>query len=110
MSNANINTPRPNVQDFPEALATVVVYRQANGTRVAKVSHYGRMTRKVSFYVPVELCGLAAGPDAWMKKIMVKCAGCKERTPAGDLGSGELCPKCVEAAEQENAKLDGGQL
>jgi hypothetical protein len=105
MSNIN-DRPKPFVQDFPEARASVIVYKTPLG-RVAKVSHYGPDTRKGSYMVPIELCGLAAGPDAWMKKILVKCAGCKERTAAGDLGSGELCPKCVEAAEQENARLDG---
>ena len=56
--------------------------------------------------VPVSVCGLAAGKDAWMRDIKVRCNECREVTTCGKLQDGEYCETCVQKFEQENAELD----
>lgn len=56
--------------------------------------------------VPVDLLPLAAGRDAWMREIRVKCVDCRKTVRAGDMEC-QLCPACYEKAEQENAEADG---
>lgn len=55
--------------------------------------------------VPVDLLPLAAGSDAWMREIRVKCVDCRKPVRAGDMEC-QLCPTCYEKAEQENEAQD----
>lgn len=59
------------------------------------------------FCVPLEMLGLAAGKDAWMRRIMVRCADCGKRVPAGEMEC-RMCEECYDRAGEENAKLDAG--
>jgi hypothetical protein len=61
------------------------------------------------YQVPAEMLPLAAGKDAWMRDIRLRCTGCGQPHKAGDLGSGLYCHACIEEAEQENARLDAGE-
>lgn len=82
---------------------TVRVVRTPQGERFAEI----QPKRRKSFHVPAELLPLAAGKDAWMRDIRLRCSGCGQPHKAADLGSGLYCPACVEEAERENAELDG---
>ncbi len=68
-----------------------------HGTRYAKIAGPGGDVRRV----PVELCGMGAGPDAWLREIRIKCIECRAVTRAGDLEN-EYCPECIAKAEAEN--------
>ncbi len=78
------------------------------------VSGGGKATRPGQRYaridgaqiVPVEICGLAAGRDAWMRQIRVICLDCRQTEEIGRMTC-ELCPTCTDKAEQENAEQDG---
>jgi hypothetical protein len=62
------------------------------------------------YFIPVELLPLAAGKDAWMRDISVKCSGCRTPHRAGDMQAGYqdiACQTCIDKAELENAELDG---
>ena len=82
---------------------TVRILRAKDGTRFAEVMRQLGLT----YHVPAELLPLAAGKDAWMRDIRLRCSGCGQPHKAADLGSGLYCPACVEDAERENAELDG---
>jgi hypothetical protein len=81
---------------------TVRILRANDGTRFAEVTRRSGLT----YHVPAELLPLAAGKDAWMRDIRLRCSGCGQPHKAADLGSGLYCPACVEEAEQENAAID----
>lgn len=80
---------------------TVRVVRTRQGERFAEIQP---KTGK-PYHVPAELLP-AAGKDAWMRDIRLRCSGCGQPHKAADLGSGLYCPACVEEAERENAELD----
>lgn len=93
---------KPRVQMFPEIGASVRITKgTGNGTRFA---HITRPSGTVA--VPVELLGLAAGRDAWMRGIEVKCLDCGTWTKASEMEC-ELCPGCLDKAMDENDRLDG---
>lgn len=60
-----------------------------------------------AFFIPVEMLGLAAGKDEWMRRIMVRCADCGKRVPAGEMEC-RMCEECYDRSGEENAKLDAG--
>jgi hypothetical protein len=82
---------------------TVRILRTQHGGRFAEI----RPERSPAYRVPAELLPLAAGKDAWMRDIQLRCAGCDSHHRAADMASGLYCPACVEAQEEENARLDG---
>ncbi len=82
---------------------TVRIFRAKGGTRFAEVMRRSGLT----YHVPAELLPLAAGKDAWMRDIRLRCSGCGQSHRAGDLECGLYCPTCDEEAEQENAAIDG---
>jgi len=82
---------------------TVRILRSKDGTRFAEVMRRSGLT----YRVPAELLPLAAGKDAWMRDIRLRCSGCGLSHRAGDLECGLYCPACIEEAERENAKIDG---
>jgi NADH pyrophosphatase NudC (nudix superfamily) len=82
---------------------TVRILRTQHGGRFAEI----RPERGPAYRVPAELLPLAAGKDAWMRDIRLQCSGCGQPQRAADMGSGLYCPACVEAQEEENARLDG---
>jgi len=59
-----------------------------------------------SHAIPVELASLAAGKDAWMRQILVRCSDCKEKHTIEALYQDcpGCCPACSEKAlaEMEN--------
>jgi|GEM_PF-5616592 len=57
--------------------------------------------------VPVDLLGLAAGKDAWMRDIRFRCSVCREPFKASEM-EGQLCPRCLEETEAYNELLDRG--
>lgn len=92
---------QPFIQEFPEQLATVRITKpDANGNRFAHVSRPG-----ITVAVPIQMLALAAGKDAWMRKIKFRCMDCGERHPAEDMEC-ELCQKCYAEAEEENARAN----
>lgn len=76
-----------------------VIKNRTNGVRAALVNGVD--------LVPLEMCMLAAGRDAWMKNIVAKCSNCDTRVRVGDMEGGLLCHKCFDEAGEENARLDG---
>lgn len=45
--------------------------------------------------VPLALCGLGAGRDAWMRDIQCRCLDCREVFPVSDLNEGFYCEPCA---------------
>ena len=74
------------------------------GARFAEIQPKGRP----SYHVPIELLALAAGKDAWMRNIQVRCTECRKLHAADELNGGGYCPTCVEAQDDENMRLDEG--
>lgn len=59
--------------------------------------------------IPLELLGMGAGPDAWMRDLVIPCVECGDYYRAGEMEA-DLCQDCMEKACQENERLDkGGQ-
>lgn len=48
-------------------------------------------------YLPLSICGLGAGKDAWMRGIFAPCAECKQPTRADQLNEGGYCETCIES-------------
>lgn len=47
--------------------------------------------------VPLEVCGLGAGPDAWRRTIMVPCDECRKPCTAEVYGAnGGSCEACMD--------------
>lgn len=51
--------------------------------------------------VPVDILRLAAGPDAWMGDITVRCLDCGKRVSARELESAEVCGPCYDAFDPD---------
>lgn len=51
--------------------------------------------------VPIEICAIAAGKDAWMKDILFACPDCGKPTKARDSEARCICPECYEKAAAE---------
>lgn len=81
----------------------VRVVRTPQGERLAEI----QPKKGKPYHVPAELLPLAAGKDAWMRDIRLRCTGCGQPHKAAELGSGLYCPACVDEADRENAELDG---
>ena len=56
--------------------------------------------------IPLDIARLAAGPDAWLRQVVVKCSYCDNRQPVGETESGTCCQKCYDEAGEENARAD----
>ena len=78
------------VQTFGEF--TVTIRRNASGMRAARIDCKGHSDR----YIPLELLALAAGKDAWMKKIQFKCKSCLALIAADSTDGGEYCQECFD--------------
>ena len=51
---------------------------------------------KITTIIPLnKICGLAAGKDAWMRKIEVKCDDCGGIFQAGHMDGLNCCPDCI---------------
>jgi hypothetical protein len=57
--------------------------------------------------IPLGLASFAAGKDAWLRTVRVKCNYCDAHPMAGELEGNEMCPDCYEKAGEENAAQDG---
>lgn len=57
--------------------------------------------------IPLELAALAAGRDAWMRKIDAACKCCGTRYVIGETEVVGYCPECADESGEENARLDG---
>jgi len=84
-----------------ECVVSIVRIRES-GHRFAEIRFGPEGT-----HVPVELLGMAAGKDAWMREIRFRCSGCREPFKASEM-EGELCPRCLEETEAYNELLDRG--
>lgn len=52
--------------------------------------------------VPADICGIAAGKDAWLSRIECKCIDCGKTYPLRDLnGGGRWCEPCQNASIEE---------
>lgn len=89
-------------QQFPAFTVSIMVSKK--GQRFAQIEPTGGRP----YHVPTEMLGLAAGKDAWMRAILVKCTVCRTPAKAGDMEC-EMCPDCYDAAGEENARLDAGE-
>lgn len=99
----SLPTGPTNIQTF--GTTTVRIMKKLiGGNRFAEIKPKNRP----AYHVPIELLALAAGKDAWMRKIQVRCAGCRTRLAAEELNGGGYCPTCVEAQDEENMRLDEG--
>jgi hypothetical protein len=56
--------------------------------------------------IPKEICGLAAGRDAWMRDILFRCSDCRVRMPVGQMEC-NMCANCQSISDAEIAELDG---
>jgi hypothetical protein len=61
-----------------------------------------------SMAVPLEVCSLAAGRDAWMRQIPVKCRECGAEFKLADSDSSDHCQDCMDRLGEENRIADGG--
>lgn len=76
--------------------------RKSTGERFARVFS----PRGGTSFIPRDICGLAAGKDAWMRQISFPCDGdCGNRATAGEMQNG-FCPDCTREQEEENARMD----
>ena len=78
----------------------ITIVKSKTGQRAARIIEFGK-----EYHVPVELLSVAAGKDAWMRDILVKCKVCRTEVKAGDMDC-EMCQDCYEKAGEENAALD----
>lgn len=97
IGDANIPQAGRLTQIGPAGQIVRLCMMRSTGERMAIMNDHG---------YPVSLLGLAAGKDAWMRGIAVRCVDCRKRQPACEMEC-ELCAACYEKAEQENAVLDG---
>ncbi len=51
--------------------------------------------------VPADIASIAAGPDAWLRDVLIRCTDCKTPTPVGTLEGYRLCPCCYEKVTAE---------
>lgn len=79
-----------------------IMVHKSTGQRYADIQKAGQR-----FDVPIEMLSLAAGKDAWMKEILVKCAECRTAVKAGEMEC-SMCPACYDKAGAENEALDNG--
>ena len=72
------------------------IARNATGDKAIRVMAI-RFHKAVT--IPLEIAGLAAGPDAWLRDCTAMCKACKELTPISELhGTSDLpghCEKCA---------------
>ncbi len=78
----------------------ITIVKSKTGERAARIESSGN-----TYHVPVELLSVAAGKDAWMRDILVKCKECRTEVKAGEIDC-EMCQDCYEKAGEENAALD----
>lgn len=71
----------------------VLMKHNITGERFAKIN--GRQI------VPLSICALAAGKDAWMRNITAKCCDCGTRLPVTDLNDGGYCEDCATAGIED---------
>ena len=83
----------------------VRILQRRDGTRFAEI----RPKLGPIYHIPAEMLSLAAGKDAWMRDIQLRCSGCRTHHRAGDMETGIYCPACVQAQEEENARQDAGE-
>lgn len=56
--------------------------------------------------IPLDIARLAAGRDAWLRQVIVKCSYCENRIPVGETESGTCCRACADECEAENARAN----
>lgn len=87
------------MKNFPKG---TIVRSKRDGQRYLSLGDYQM--------VPVGIAALAAGKDAWMRDVLIKCGDCQTKVRLGDTETDLcLCRACVDKAEDENAKLDAGE-
>lgn len=93
----NFTQNGPLLQVGPRGQQVRVFTSKTTGQKFARLANYA---------VSLDICGLSAGRDAWMRDILFRCTECKTRTTAGTLECG-LCETCYDKAGEENAIADG---
>ncbi len=73
----------------------VSIMKNTSGQRAAKIE---TLTGRRVKYVPIELLSICAGPDAWMRNILVKCCDCREIFLAHELVGSGICESCADAS------------
>ncbi len=58
-------------------------------------------------YLPVGIAMHGAGPDAYLRKIIVRCQYCGTQYRCGDSDKECMCQQCVEESYEENEREDG---
>lgn len=81
--------------------------RSAWVTQLKTDPHQRFIRTDAGLRVPLEIAGLAAGPDAWLRLVRVACRDCRVRIPLGELEQG-FCPSCWGKVERDNEALDAG--
>jgi hypothetical protein len=81
----------------------VKIVQNTNGDKGLHITFPG----KAPYIIPAGIAGCAAGKDAWMRNVLVKCSECGVRTPCGRLEGNLMCPDCYEKAGEEIARMDG---
>lgn len=93
--------------DWPAKGQLTQVGPRGQNVAIFKSKSTGMFFAKVdSAAVPMEICGLAAGRDAWMRKILFRCSCCKVRMPVGDMEC-NMCADCATVSDAEISALDG---
>ena len=76
----------------------VGIVKATNGNRAVKVQPVGGK----AYYVPLEIAGLAAGKDAWLRDVLCRCTECRSYKTTAELNEGGYCESCVEKSFAED--------
>ena len=95
------STPTVNPPQIIAGHCVRVTRSKSTGQRFARIDEHHS--------IPLDLCALAAGKDAWMRQIVCRCSYCDTREQVGNMEQGPTCQKCFDAQGEENARLDGSE-
>lgn len=87
----------PQVFEVGKTTHTVVIRKVPQHLeRIAVITSKGPK-RTMLWEMPVELLGITASKDKWMREILVPCNECGEEVHARELNNG-VCEDCFELA------------
>ena len=58
-------------------------------------------------WIPVGIAMHGAGPDAYLRHLIVSCQYCNTSYPCGESDCECMCQVCVEESYEENEREDG---
>lgn len=95
-----------NAQTFktPYGVKTVLVRKEPNGERMLVIFNGDKVITGPAVEVPVCLAALAHGKDAWIRKVLVRCAECGEMVPCGEFECSDLCSDCFNQFSEREAE------